>query len=139
PERVLPHRLVRRLLRRGRCQARGRDAQARPHRLSRGRPELLGAVPDFADDLAVLTARTNAPKGIPSVSIASFASAAGQGGGRLGLPLAQAGGTAASTAASAARSAAADSAFRYYGLSMRFTVAFSNGDGIDRLAAWPSC
>ncbi|MEU9407841.1 phage tail protein [Streptomyces sp. NPDC048281] len=73
------------------------------------------------------------------MSIASFASAAGQGGGRLGLPLAQAGGTAASTAASAARSASADSAFRYYGLSMRFTVAFSNGDGIDRLGEWSSC
>ncbi|MFJ9558601.1 phage tail protein [Streptomyces fuscichromogenes] len=73
------------------------------------------------------------------MSIASFASAAGQGGGRLGLPLAQAGGTALSTAASAARRATADSAFRHFGLSMRFTVVFSNDDGITELGAWSSC
>ena len=30
-------------------------------------------------------------------------------------------------------------AFRYFGLSMRFTVVFSSGDGIDRLGEWSSC
>jgi phage tail-like protein len=73
------------------------------------------------------------------VSIASFASAAGQGGGQLGLALAPLGGTAVSTAVSAARGAAASSAFRNLGLAMRFTVTFSNGGGIDRLGDWSSC
>jgi len=58
------------------------------------------------------------------VSIASFGPAAG---------------TAASTPVSAARGAAADTAFRYYGLSMRFTVTFSSGDGIERLGEWSAC
>jgi phage tail-like protein len=70
------------------------------------------------------------------VSISTFASAASPFGGSAASPL---GGTAASTAASAARASAADTAFRYYGLSMRFTVTFSNGDGIDRLGEWSSC
>jgi phage tail-like protein len=73
------------------------------------------------------------------VSIASFASAAGQGPGQLGLALAPVGGTALSTAASAGRGLAADSAFRNFGLSMRFTVTFSSGGGIDRLGEWSSC
>lgn len=42
-----------------------------------------------------------------------------------------------SIAASAA--AGSDSAFRLLGLSMRFTVVFSSGDGIDRLGEWSSC
>ena len=73
------------------------------------------------------------------MSIASFASAAGQGPGQLGLALAPVGGTAVSTGVSAARGLAADSAFRYFGLSMRFTVMFSSGGGIDRLGEWSSC
>lgn len=73
------------------------------------------------------------------MSIASFASAAGQGPGQLGLALAPAGGTALSTGVSAARGLATDSAFRYFGLSMRFTVTFSSGGGIDRLGEWSAC
>ncbi|MFI9274113.1 phage tail protein [Kitasatospora sp. NPDC052896] len=73
------------------------------------------------------------------MTTASFASAAGQGGGQLGLALAPLGGSTVSSAVSAARAASADTAFRYYGLSMRFTVTFSNGDGIDRLGEWSSC
>lgn len=49
------------------------------------------------------------------------------------------GGSAASTAASAARGASSDSAFRLFGLSMRFTVIFSNGGNIDQLGDWSSC
>ena len=73
------------------------------------------------------------------MSSSSFASAAGQAAGQLGLTRAPLGGTAASTAGSAARALAADTAFRYYGLSMRFTVTFSSGAGIDRLGEWSSC
>ncbi|QMU78007.1 phage tail protein [Streptacidiphilus sp. PB12-B1b] len=73
------------------------------------------------------------------MSISSFAPAGGQGGGQLGLALAPLGGTAASTAVSAARASAADSAFRYFGLSMRFTVRFSSNGGIDWLGEWSSC
>ena len=58
------------------------------------------------------------------MSISPYASAAASLGG---------------TAASAARGAAADSAFRLFGLSMRFTVVFSSGDSIDRLGEWSSC
>jgi phage tail-like protein len=49
------------------------------------------------------------------------------------------GGTAASTTVSAARGASADSAFRLFGLSMRFKVTFSNGTGVDGLGEWASC
>lgn len=35
--------------------------------------------------------------------------------------------------------AGADSAFTRLGLSMRFVVLFSNGDGIDKLGAWSAC
>ena len=62
------------------------------------------------------------------MSISPFASAA-----------ASLGGTAASTGVSAARGVGADTAFRRFGLSMRFKVTFSNGTGVDGLGEWASC
>lgn len=46
---------------------------------------------------------------------------------------------ATSGAASAAHAAGPDPTVRAFGLSMRFAVTFSSGDGIDRLGEWSSC
>jgi phage tail-like protein len=73
------------------------------------------------------------------VSIASFAAAGGQGGAELGTALAPLGFAGVSNAQSLRRGAATQAERRYFGLSMRFTVAFSNGAGIDQLGEWSSC
>jgi phage tail-like protein len=53
------------------------------------------------------------------------------------LPLG--GGAAASAALSFGQGTTGNAAFRYYGLSMRFTVTFSTGDGREPLGEWSSC
>ena len=54
-------------------------------------------------------------------------------------PYASAAASLGSTAASAALGAAADTPVRLFGLSMRFNVLFSNGEGITNLGDWSSC
>lgn len=73
------------------------------------------------------------------MSIMSFGSAAQQGPAQLAQSLAPAAGTAGSTAMSAARGYASSTAFRYFGLSMRFVVKFNAHDGSQSLGEWASC
>ncbi|WP_052440770.1 phage tail protein [Streptacidiphilus anmyonensis] len=70
------------------------------------------------------------------MSIASFASAGGQGGQQLGFALAQP----VLTAPSHVMSLASPSAtFGNYGLAMRFVVKVHGFDGVRTLGAWSSC
>jgi phage tail-like protein len=73
------------------------------------------------------------------VSIASFASAAGQGGPESAAAFAPLVGAGASNAASLARGPSSNAAFADFGLSARFTVRFINSNGIDSLGEWSSC
>ena len=57
----------------------------------------------------------------------------------MSVPSAQFNGTAAYGASSAASATRSDPTLRAFGLSMRFAVTFSSGDGIDGLGEWSSC
>ncbi|WP_052434076.1 phage tail protein [Streptacidiphilus melanogenes] len=70
------------------------------------------------------------------MSIASFASAGGQGGQQLGLALAPVAVSAPSHAASLMQPAAT---FGNYGLAMRFVVKVHGFDGVETLGSWSSC
>jgi phage tail-like protein len=57
----------------------------------------------------------------------------------VSIPSVQFNASTAFSAASAAGAAGGDPTVRSFGLSMRFAVTFSSGDGIDRLGEWASC